>query len=227
MKHQNQVCSTNPSFRMKHSLILGMARKRWTPQTEITDSLLRLREKRKWQLAYRRYVVEQKPSETYGQFFGLDIQTLREWFSLQFREAVNWGNYGKAWQFEHIVPATYFSFSNDKELKLCWSFINMRVQSLDDESQSTPSFNLLAAKTYFFQLHQKSQLPVCSGMLEKLSEIEEQNAEVPASLYDFLSNQKDRIEKIQMLDSGELDQLNRGVALNEILLEREILKKFS
>jgi len=72
-----------------------MARKRWTPQTEITDSLLRLREKRKWQLAYRRYVVEQKPSETYGVYFGLDIVMLREWFGLQFTDGISWETMGR------------------------------------------------------------------------------------------------------------------------------------
>ena len=63
-----------------------MARKAWTPQTEITDSLIRFREKRKWQLSYRRYVLEKAPSEAYAPYFGLDIETLRQWFEAQFTE---------------------------------------------------------------------------------------------------------------------------------------------
>lgn len=204
-----------------------MARKRWTPQTEITDSLLRLREKRKWQLAYRRYVVEQKPSETYASYFGLDIQTLREWFTLQFSEPMSWDNYGKAWQIEHIIPATYFNFEDEKELKLCWSFINMRVQPLDEEAQHSSSFNLLAAKTYFTQLQTGTQTKYCSEMLEKLKEIEAKHVEIPETVYAFLTQQQERIEQIHALTADELDQLNRGTDLKEILLEREILKKFS
>jgi len=204
-----------------------MARKRWTAQTEITDALLRLREKRKWQLAYRRYVVEQKPSETYGSYFGLDIQTLREWFSLQFFGSINWENYGKAWQFEHIIPSTYFNYGEEEDLKLCWSFINMRVQPLDEEGQHGSSFNLLAAKTYFMQLQTKTQIGQCAEMLEKLRAIEAQHVDVPDSVYAFLKNKKERIEQIQALTTDELDQLNRGTDLNQILLEREILKKFS
>jgi len=204
-----------------------MARKRWTPQTEITDALLRLREKRKWQLAYRRYVVEQKPSETYAVYFGLDIQTLREWFGLQFTEGLSWDNYGKVWQFEHIVPATYFNFMNDDELKLCWSFINMRVQAFDEDGQPLSSFNLLAAKTYFKQLLNKGGVPHCALMLEKLSSIEESAVEIPEAVFGFLADQKERLEKILTLKGAELDQLNRGSTLKEILLEREILKKFS
>jgi hypothetical protein len=204
-----------------------MARKRWTPQTEITDSLLRLREKRKWQLAYRRYVVEQKPSETYASYFGLDIQTLREWFTLQFCEPMSWDNYGKAWQIEHIIPATYFDFQDEKELKLCWSFINMRVQPLDEEGQHSSSFNLLASKTYFTQLQTGTQAKYCTEMLEKLKEIEEKQVEIPETVYSFLTQHQEKIEQIHALTADELDQLNRGTDLKEILLEREILKKFS
>lgn len=204
-----------------------MARKKWTAQTEITDSLLRLREKRKWQLAYRRYVVEQKPSETYGLYFGLDIQTLRGWFSLQFFGSINWDNYGKAWQFEHIVPSTYFNYGDEKDLKLCWSFINIRVQPLDEEGQQSSSFNLLAAKTYFNQLETRTQLSQCVEILEKLRSIEIQHIEVSESVYEFLMTQKQRIEQIKDLTTNELDQLNRGADLKQILLEREILKKFS
>lgn len=204
-----------------------MVRKRWTAQTEITDALLRLREKRKWQLAYRRYVVEQKPSETYGPYFGLDIQSLREWFSLQFGGSINWENYGKAWQFEHIVPSTYFNYGDDKDLKLCWSFINMRVQPLDEEGQYGSSFNLLAAKTYFRQLYTRTQLGQSAEMLEKLRVIETQHVDVPDTLYEFLTTKKEGLEQIQTLTADELDQLNRGTDLKQILLEREILKKFS
>ena len=64
-------------------------------------------------------------------------------------------------------------------------------------------------------------------MLEKLHSIEVQHVEVADSVYLFLKTQKERIEQIQGLTTDELDQLNRGTALQQILLEREILKKFS
>jgi len=204
-----------------------MARKRWTPQTEVTDSLLRLREKRKWQLAYRRYVVEQKPSETYGHFFGLDIHTLREWFSLQFTEGVSWENYGKAWQFEHIIPASFFNFNDDMDLKSCWSFINMRVQPLDEQGQPLHSFNLIAAKNYFQQLFHSTGIKDCEALLIKLKEIESEDIGLVDKTSDFLTSYKDTIEQLQSLTSLELDKVNRGSSIKDVLLEREILKKFS
>ena len=54
-----------------------MARKKWTPRDEITPELLAAREKRKWQIALRRYVLDGNPSTRYAPYFGLDIKTLR------------------------------------------------------------------------------------------------------------------------------------------------------
>jgi hypothetical protein len=121
--------STNHSFAQKHLYFCCMPRKKWTPQTEVTESLIRFREKRKWQLGYRRYVLERSPSESYAPYFGLDIETLRKWFELQFTDELTWDNFGKAWQFDHIIPATYFDYSNENDLQLCWSFINIRSKN--------------------------------------------------------------------------------------------------
>src|SRR4030095_7188418 len=101
-----------------------MARKRWTPVEESSPSLEKFREKKKWQINLRRYVINKSPCPQYAPYFGLDISNLRKWFELQFSPEMSWDNFGKAWQFEHIIPAAYFDFSNDEELKLCWSFIN-------------------------------------------------------------------------------------------------------
>lgn len=203
-----------------------MTRKRWTAQTEITDSLLRLREKRKWQLAYRRYVVEQKPSETYATYFGADIQTLRQWFSLQFTEGINWENYGKAWQFEHIIPATYFNFNEENDLRACWCLLNLRVQALDDEGQATHQFNLLAARSYFTALQEATGNAWCGELLQKIAAIETAAPEIQEALIHFLNEKNADLKQMRLLDPAEIDSLNRGTSLQELLLEREILKKF-
>jgi hypothetical protein len=106
-----------------------MTRKRWQAKTDITPSLIKLREKRKWQIALRRYVLEKNPSSFYAPYFGLDIEKMRNWFECQFENGTSWEDFGKKWQFDHVIPVTYFNFSDDNELKLCWNFINLRVRS--------------------------------------------------------------------------------------------------
>jgi hypothetical protein len=203
-----------------------MARKRWTPREEITDSVLRFREKRKWQLAYRRYVLEGLPSEAYAPYFGLDTKTLREWFELQLTEDMHWEHFGKDWQFDHIIPATYFDYSNDEDLRLCWSFINMRVEKLDPDKNHGNRIDILAARSYFQDLYNRTGFSLYLKMLAKIKTIEISNIESHPAIENFISENKERLETIASLSNEEFYQLNQGTPLADILLEREILRKF-
>jgi len=203
-----------------------MARKRWTAQTEITDSLVRFREKRKWQVSYRRYVLEKTPSESYAPYFGLDIETLRHWFELQFTEGLHWDNFGKAWQFDHIVPTTYFDYSNDADLLLCWNFINIRVEKIESDKTRNNRIDLLAVRPYFEDLYNKTGYPVCLTMLEKVAAIEVSNIESRPGIEGFLITNKELLANISTLDHEEFVRLNQGTTIAELLLEREIVRKF-
>jgi hypothetical protein len=203
-----------------------MARKRWTPQEEVTQSLIRLREKRKWQLAYRRYVVEGLPSEAYAPYFGLDTHTLRDWFEIQFTEELNWNTYGKNWQFDHIVPATYFDYSNEDDLRLCWSFINIRVEKIDQNKNRSNRIDVLAVRPYYQDLFDKTGFSLCQKMLEKIRTIEISNIESNSDIEDFIIKNKTKLEIITSLSIEEFASLNQGISLSDILLEREILRKF-
>jgi hypothetical protein len=64
----------------------------------------------KWALALRRYIIESNPNENYAPFFGLDSGTMKRWIELQFKDGLDWSNYAKSWQFDHIVPVVYFDY---------------------------------------------------------------------------------------------------------------------
>lgn len=203
-----------------------MTRKKWTAQAEVTDSLLRLRERRKWQLAYRRYVLEGLPSESYAPYFGLDSKGLRKWFELQFTGDTNWDSFGKNWQFGHIVPSSYFDYTIKEDLHLCWNFINLRVEVLSTHKNGEPVQGLIGVKPYFQSLYDKTGFSVCLKMLEKLSTLELQSNTVPPSIEAFLVSNKTDLENIASLDSDEFLQYSHGTPVADILLEREILRKF-
>jgi len=209
----------------RNTVFLGMARKRWTPQEEITDSLLRTREKRKWQLAYRRYVLENLPSEAYAHYFGLDSATLRQWFECQFTEGLNWDNFGKAWQFDHIIPSAYFDYGVEEDLLLCWSFINLRVEPTEPDRANR--IDILCVRAYFQDLYQATGFLLCQKMLEKIQTIEESRQKSHPAFEQFLIQNKERLETIGTLNREELASLNQGTPLADILLEREILRKFT
>ena len=203
-----------------------MARKKWTAQTEVTDSLLKFREKRKWQLSYRRYVLEKMPCEGYAPYFGLDIETLRHWFELQFTPPMSWDNFGEAWQFEHIVPSACFDYSDEKDLALCWSFINMRAEPIVSDQGKTGKVDLLAARPYFQELYSKTGFPLCLRMLEKIHSIELAHSGPAPAVESFLIDNRTLLEHIASFSPEEFNRLNQGMSASDILLERDILKKF-
>jgi hypothetical protein len=202
-----------------------MARKKWTPQTEVTDELIRSREKRKWQVAYRRYVLEKAPSESYARYFGLDFENLRNWFELQFTPGLDWENFGKAWQFDHVLPTTYFDYSNEDDLLLCWNFINIHVGKLDEDKNSS-RIGLFSIKPYFQGLYDKTGFYLCGKMLHKINAIEMSGIGGHSSLENFILDRNPMLEQIAGFDEEEFNRLNKGNSATDILLEREILRKF-
>jgi hypothetical protein len=203
-----------------------MARKQTIPKEEATEALLKFREKRKWQLSMRRYIIERSPSEAYAPYFGLDIENFRKWIESQFEQSLNWENFGSLWQFDHIVPVTYFDFGSEEELKLCWNFINIRVEKLELNKNRGNRIDVLAVKPYFQDLYNKTGYSLCLKMIDKINEVEVSNIESQPHLENFIIQNKEHLEAISSLSNDEFNKLNKGVQLKDILLEREILRKF-
>jgi hypothetical protein len=203
-----------------------MSRKKWTPKTEVNDSLLQFREKRKWQIALRRYVLEKQKCLAYAPFFGLDNKMFRQWIELQFDELLNWDNFSRAWQFDHIVPVAYFDFSNKEDLRLCWNFINIRVDKLDNARNKDNHIDVLAAKAYFEALLKETGYPLCSAMVEKITRIEQSQISSNKALEDFIIQNRGYLDAVRNFTAEDFERLNTGTSLKVLLSEKEFLKKF-
>ena len=203
-----------------------MSRKKWTPKEEVTDSDLRFREKRKWQLALRRYVLEKNKSSAYAYYFGLGIDGFREWIGIQFTEGLNWENFGAAWQFDHIVPVACFDFDIEEDLVLCWNFINIRVERIESNKAPGNCIGVMAARPYFEALYKNTGNAFCLKMLDKISRIESLNMNSDPATEGFIIRNKTQLERISTLNKEEFSLLNTGKTINDIFLEREIIKKF-
>ena len=201
-------------------------RKKWTAKDEVTDSVLKFREKRKWQLAFRRYVLERNTSRSYAPYFGLDIENYRKWIELQFTPDLDWDNFGSSWQFDHIIPVAYFDFTKEEDLFLCWNFINIRVERLEPNKARGNRIDVLAVKPYFEALYSKTGYTLCLKMVEKINDIQVSNIVSEPALEDFIIQNKKDLEKLATLSSDEYSRLNKGMSLSDIFLEKEILQKF-
>lgn len=193
---------------------------------ESPESLVKKREKRKWQIALRRYVLEKNPCSAYAKYFGLDFEFFREWISVQLKDGLSWENFAEKWQFDHIVPVAYFDFLNDDDLLLCWNFINIRVERIDHSKTGDSRIDVMGARTYFEDLYRKTKYPFCQKMLEKIKTIEVDNIENNGELIRFIIKNQSYIEQIATLDQGDFQRLNDGMSFKDILVEKELVRKF-
>ena len=193
---------------------------------EASESLLKKREKRKWQIALRRYILEKAQSGNYARYFGLDIDFFREWIAIQFKGDLSWENFAEKWQFDHIVPVAYFDFTNEEDLLLCWNFINIRVERIEHNKARGNRIDVMCVRTYFEDLYDRTKYPFCLRMLQKIKIIEANNIESNKELETFIIKNQLYFEQIALFDQADFQRLNQGASISTVLAEKEIVRKF-
>ena len=143
------------------------------------------REKQKWQIALRRYVIEKHPNPFYAPYFGLDVAYFRRWIECQFTNGLSWNNFGSSWQFEFAIPLTFFNFQDESDLKLAWNYLNIRV-GLPSSKDDHPRSDLLFAKNYFTALSQHTSLPICRDFLARIESLEAEQVLPVAQILEHL-----------------------------------------
>ncbi|MFY8004785.1 MAG: hypothetical protein ACOVNR_08070 [Chitinophagaceae bacterium] len=202
-----------------------MKRKRWTSKEMISADDWLVREKRKWQIALRRYVFLQNAAVVYAPYFGLDAKTMREWISLQFDEEMNWDNFSTTWQFEHIIPIAFFDLTNEQDLKLCWNFINLRA--VNTQKNKLFNENILWARTYFLQLFQQSGYALAKQMVDKIDGIINQYNFNQSNQFHFLQANATKLQAFSQFDETDFFNINKGMSYEDVLTEKQILAKFA
>lgn len=185
------------------------------------------KEKKKWQIALRRYIIEKKTSYKYAPYFGLDIESIRKWIELSFTEEMSWDNFSEQWQFDFIIPIQYFDIEKEEELRICWNFLNLTAAPIKENRQS--SFNLLQAKTHFNVLAAKTGLKHISIFIQKITELESitKKESIQEKKISFLLAEKEKVELMSSCDEYELQTLNEGRPISELIAERQLFKKFT
>ncbi len=182
-------------------------------------------EKKKWQIALRRYVINKSKSAAYAPYFGIDIEGFRNWIQSQFEKSMSWDNFSKNWQFEHVLPVSYFDLSKEADLKMCWNFINIRVENLIDLNKP-PKQDLNSVVHYFDAIYKHTGLLICRSLLEKIAEIQSHKTDpLPAQL-DFLAAIAADISAIQNFSAYEFERLNSGDDIKTLLAEQDLIQRF-
>ncbi len=203
-----------------------MPRKKKLPVLNPSKAHLKFREKRKWQISLRRYVLQRHICVAYAPYFGLDIENMRLWFEYQFQNDISWESFGKKWQFDHIIPVTYFDFDNEEDLKMCWNFTNIRVEKFQLNKDRGSRLDILAAKGYFHELYNKTNYLPCFRLLQKIDKIELSEFVSSANQQAFIIAHWEYLNMIENYTAFEFELLNSGRNINEVKKEIEFFKKF-
>lgn len=182
--------------------------------------------KRKWQIALRRYVLQRSPCPAYARYFGLPIDLFREWIETQFDETVSWGTFSENWQFDHVVPLAYFNFKSEADLRLCWNFINIRVDKATVHNKNEQRIDVIAAKAYFKDLLEKTGYELCRAMIEKIEAIELSQLANHSQLRSFIMKYAAILNDIKDFTDDDMERVNAGLSVADILAERKLLAKF-
>lgn len=104
------------------------------------------REKKRHQIAFRRFMFNKAPAKELAPYIGCDIFALRAHLSGRMAEGITWSNYGE-WVIDHIVPLRLFNIFCPEELALVWNYRNlmplMKADNLHKEGDLRFSLLLL------------------------------------------------------------------------------------
>ena len=59
-------------------------------------------------------------------YLDCDLKILKKWLEFQFDSKMNWDNYGKYWNIDHIIPINFFNLKNKNEQDICFNWKNMQ-----------------------------------------------------------------------------------------------------
>lgn len=69
------------------------------------------------------YIIRRIREGTYEK--GTRYDTFACWFEYNFTEEMNWDNYGKYWDIDHVVPVSKWNLEDEEQLELCSDWKNL------------------------------------------------------------------------------------------------------
>lgn len=68
---------------------------------------------------------------------GCDMQTLKKHLEVNFKEGMNWENYGSYWHIDHIRPCSSFDLSIKEEQQKCFHYTNLQPLTAEENHRKS------------------------------------------------------------------------------------------
>ncbi len=112
----------------------------------------------------RQFLFPKKKFEIrYVEIIGCSTKFLKDYLESQFNTEMNWSNYGKVWEIDHIIPCCAFDQTNKEHVLKCWNYKNLKpLEKLENSIKND----------YIFEGERCSELKISNP--NKLAEIRNQ-----------------------------------------------------
>ena len=92
--------------------------------------------------------VRAKPTHGRWELIGCSQSDLKRHLERQFKNGMDWENYGSYWHVDHIIPCAAFDHSDPRQVSQCWHWTNLRpleaAKNISKGAKITePQMNLL------------------------------------------------------------------------------------
>ena len=73
---------------------------------------------------------------------GCDIETFKKYLESNFKEGMNWENYGSYWHIDHIKPCSSFDLSIKEEQQKCFHYTNLQPLTAEENYRKSDKLDL-------------------------------------------------------------------------------------
>jgi hypothetical protein len=113
--------------------------------------------KKKYLISFRRFVNCKSGNNTIVSYIGMNMIEYRIYIQHMFQPDMNWSNYLKYWNIDHIVPLCHFDLTNENDKKLAFHAYNtIPMYSRDNKLKGSDCyFAIECLKYYKDDIHQE------------------------------------------------------------------------
>jgi hypothetical protein len=91
----------------------------------------------KCSLKTRLYELIKNKNFSFSKIINTNCENLVNWFEYQFKDNINWDNYGKEWHADHVIPISFFNLEDLNDRQICFHWTNLRpLNSMENMKKS-------------------------------------------------------------------------------------------
>lgn len=72
-----------------------------------------------------RIIENIRKAKTTTEYLGTSIQVVKNWLQFNFKDDMNWENYGDVWHIDHTLPVNLFDLTQDIGIYVCFNWKNL------------------------------------------------------------------------------------------------------